>query len=59
MSKLLEFLKGKKTYVIFALGLLVFALKIGGVIDEKVAIDILTALGLGGLLTIRLALAGK
>lgn len=59
MSKILEFLKGKKTYVIFALGLLVFALKIGGIIDEKVAIDILTALGLGGLFTIRLALAGK
>jgi len=59
MSKIIEFLKGKKTYVIVTLGLAVFALKIGGILDDQMATDILTALGLGGLLTIRLALAGK
>jgi hypothetical protein len=53
MNTFLEALAGKKTYFISGLGLIVVGLWIFGVIDEQVAGKALTALGFGGVITLR------
>ncbi len=57
MSQILEFLSGKKTYLMSGLGLLVVGLWIFGLIDEVVASKALAALGFGGVITLRAATA--
>ena len=59
ISNVINFLKGKKTFTLVVLGLVVLGLKFTGVVDASVADPVLTALGLGGLATLRLALDGK
>ena len=59
MNKILAFLKGKKTFIVVALGAIVIVLGKTGVLDEQVVTDILVLLGLGGLATLRLALLNK
>lgn len=57
MDAMLTFLSGKKTYFMSGLGLLVIALWIFGVIDEVIAGKALAALGFGGAITLRSAVA--
>ena len=59
ISNLVEFLKGKKTYIVVGLGLVVLALKVTGVLDSTIADSILVALGMGGLATLRLGISKK
>lgn len=53
MSQILEFLSGKKTYLMSGLGLVVVGLWIFGLIDDQIAGKALTALGFGGVITLR------
>lgn len=57
--KLLQILKGKKTLICAALGGLVVALKLAGVVDDSLASTLLELMGFGGLAALRLALAKK
>ncbi|MCS6290367.1 MAG: hypothetical protein H8K10_15535 [Nitrospira sp.] len=57
MSQILEFLSGKKTYLMSGLGLVVVGLWIFGLIDDQIAGKALTALGFGGVITLRAATA--
>lgn len=57
MDTVLNFLSGKKTYFVNALGLLVLGLWIFQVIDTDIAIKALVALGLGGQISLRSAVA--
>ena len=59
ISNLVEFLKGKKTYIVVGLGLVVLTLKVTGVLDSTIADSILVALGMGGLATLRLGISKK
>ena len=59
MTKVLEFLKGKKTFTLVVLALSVLVLKHFGLLDSGLADQVVTALGLGSLITLRLALEGK
>lgn len=54
---ILEFLSGKKTYLVSGLGLVVVGLWIFGVIDDTVAGKALTALGFGGVIALRNGIA--
>jgi hypothetical protein len=54
--KIIETLKGKKTYILAVIGGIVFTLQILGIIDNEVASQILTFLGLGSIATIRNAI---
>ena len=56
MAKLLDFLKGKKTFLLVAFGLLALVLKETGVLDPSVADPVIAATGLGALATLRLGL---
>lgn len=53
MNKILEMLAGKKTYIVSAMGLIVVGLWIFGAIDDAMAGKALTALGFGGVITLR------
>lgn len=57
MDTMLNFLSGKKTYFVSGLGLLVLGLWIFGVIDQAIAEKALAALGFGGAITLRSAVA--
>lgn len=57
MDTVLNFLSGKKTYLVNAIGLLVLGLWIFQVIDTDVAMKALIALGLGGQISLRSAVA--
>lgn len=57
MNQIVEFLSGKKTYLVSAMGLVVVGLWIYGVIDDALAGKALTALGFGGAITLRAATA--
>lgn len=57
MNQIMEFLSGKKTYIVSAMGLIVVGLWIFGVIDEAMAGKALTALGFGSAITLRAATA--
>lgn len=52
-----EWLAGRKTYLMGGLGLVVVGLWIFGVIDNEVASKALTALGFGGVISLRAATA--
>jgi hypothetical protein len=52
---MLEFLSGKKTYIVSGLGLVVCGLWMVSVIDDATATKALTALGFGGAITLRAA----
>lgn len=54
---LVEWLAGRKTYLMGGLGLVVVGLWIFGVIDDQVASKALTALGFGGVISLRAATA--
>ena len=55
--KMLEFLSGKKTYIVGALGMGVTGLWMFGMISADQATQALTALGFGGAMTLRAAIA--
>ncbi len=57
MNTFLDALAGKKTYFISGLGLIVVGLWIFGLIDDQIAGKALTALGFGGVITLRAATA--
>ena len=54
---LVEWLAGRKTYLMGGLGLVVVGLWIFGVIDDQVASKALTALAFGGVISLRAATA--
>lgn len=54
-----EWLKGKKTYIVAALGAIVLGLQLAGLISPEIATTAYTALGLGGAVTLRAAIAEK
>ena len=56
---IVNFLKGKKTFTLVVLALVVLVLKHFGLVDSGLADQVVTALGLGSLITLRLALDGK
>lgn len=51
--KLLEYLRGKKTYILSGLGVVVVALWALGVIDQDTADKLLVALGFGSVAALR------
>ena len=51
--KVIEFLQGKKTYIVGGAALLVVGLWIGGIVDDTMAAQALSALGFGGVITLR------
>lgn len=53
MNAALTFLRGKKTYILVACGLVVGALDVTGTIDDATANTALTFLGLGTVATLR------
>lgn len=55
--KAIEYIKGKRTYIMVGLGAVVLALNLVGVIEQDTMATILTALGMGGVVTLRLAIA--
>ena len=57
MNSVLSFLNGKKTYIVVLLGLVVIGASMLGVIDTETANSALVALGLGGAVTLRAAIA--
>lgn len=57
MDSVMNFLSGKKTYLMSGAGLLVIGLWIFGVIDQAIAEKALVALGFGGAITLRSAVA--
>lgn len=57
MDAILNFLSGKKTYLMSALGLVVIGLWLFGVIDQAIAEKALVALGFGGAISLRAAVA--
>jgi len=59
MTKVVNFLKGKKTFTLVGVALVVLVLKHFGLLDSGLADQVVVALGLGSLLTLRLALEGK
>ena len=59
MNKALTFLKGKKTLLLVAFGLLALVLKELGILEPSVADPVIAATGLGALATLRLGLLGK
>jgi hypothetical protein len=60
-SNIIEFLKGKKTYIIVGIGVVALALGWAGIIPADLANKIAELCGLGSLITIRAAVkaAGK
>lgn len=52
----MQFLKGYRTYLLGAAGLVVIGLYLTGVIDDQIANVLLTVFGFGGLITLRAAL---
>lgn len=59
MTTVLAFLKGKKTFILVGLALVVLACKHFGLLDPHIADELLGALGLGSLVTLRLAVSGE
>ena len=59
MNKIIEFLVGKKTFIVVIAGLVVLGLKLLGFLDSALADTILIFLGFSGLTTLRLAISGK
>ena len=59
MNKIIEFLVGKKTFIVVIAGLVVLGLKLLGFLDSTTADTILIFLGFSGLTTLRLAISGK
>lgn len=59
MTAVLDFLKGKKTFTLVGLALVVLVLKHFGLVDGVHADQVMTALGLGSLVTLRMALDGR
>lgn len=57
MEAILNFLNGKKTYLTCALALIVIALWMGGLLEPGTAEQALIALGFGGAITLRAAIA--
>lgn len=57
MDAILNFLSGKKTYLMSGLALVVMGLWLFGVIDQAVAEKALVALGFGGAISLRAAVA--
>ena len=53
MNKIIEFLKGKKTYIQSGIALVVIALWMGGYIDEVTAAPILAMLGFGSAISLK------
>jgi len=49
----MDFLRGKKTYLLAFLGAVTYGLQLAGVIDPDLATKILTFLGIGGAATLR------
>jgi small-conductance mechanosensitive channel len=54
VEKMIERLRGKKTYIVGACGVAVIFLNAFGVIDAELAKQLLTLLGFTGLVTLRL-----
>ena len=52
-KSLIEFLEGKRTYIVAALGIVTVALWYVGVVDDQGADKLLSLLGFGGLLALR------
>lgn len=57
MLGMLNFLSGKKTYIVSALGLGVIGGWMFGLIDQEAAEMMLTTLGVSGMITLRAAVA--
>ncbi|MCS6302351.1 MAG: hypothetical protein H8K07_01595 [Nitrospira sp.] len=55
MLNVLQFLSGKKTYIVSALALGVIGLWLFGVIDQEAAEKMLATLGVSGIITLRAA----
>ena len=56
MTNLLNFLKGKKTFICAALGGVVVALKLAGVLDGQTMETLLALLGFGAAASLRAAI---
>jgi hypothetical protein len=56
MKGILEFLSGKKTYILAAGALAVIACWMGGLIGDDIANQALVALGFGTVITLRAAI---
>lgn len=56
MGKILEKLKGSRTFLVGAAGLTVIALQVFGLVDPDTAATALTALGFTGAITLRAAM---
>lgn len=57
MLGMLSFLSGKKTYIVSGGALVVIGLWLFGVIDQEAAEQMLTTLGVSGMITLRAAIA--
>lgn len=57
MLSILNFLSGKKTYIVSGCALVVIGLWMFGAIETDAAEKALTALGVGGMITLRAAIA--
>ena len=55
----MEWLKGKKTYIVAGLGGIVLGLQLAGLISAEMAATAYTALGIGGAVTLRAAISGE
>jgi hypothetical protein len=53
MKKILDFLKGKKTYLIAIIGGVTFAIARLGTISTDIEVQIYTLLGIGSIATLR------
>jgi hypothetical protein len=57
MNQVLDFLSGKKTYILAGLGTIVVGLWMFGVIDQATADYVLAAIGLGSIAALRAGIA--
>jgi hypothetical protein len=55
--KYLELLRGRKTYILSGIGLLVLGANMLGFVDQESTVAILSLLGVGGLATLRAAIS--
>ena len=56
-GKLMEFLKGKKTYLLAFTAAVIVGLQLAGYIDKELANELLKLIGAGSLVTLRLGVA--
>tara|TARA_Y100000296_G_scaffold44840_1_gene51427 strand:- start:901 stop:1110 length:210 start_codon:yes stop_codon:yes gene_type:complete len=56
-GKFMEFLKGKKTYLLAFTAAVIVGLQLAGYIDKELANELLKLIGAGSLVTLRLGVA--